>query len=258
MKPRLVFLHIPKTAGTTLIERYWHNDNFCAIDREPVTGDPDVIFGHTADFSESSRPSIYITALRDPIERLMSQYNFVKTQLTYMNGSVELDFYTWFINKDQMRPMPHTGLFDYLNRCNGYDNTRVWEYNRMYSNEVLHWDGEKTSIDWKFWKQFNDIKQRIDQENLQWFRENTAPKISHYIFTRGNVVKEFETICHQYNISFQDVRDIKRTNETALTMNFQGSQYLKFEDLSQEHQNLVRHELASEQEFYSDILSTHL
>lgn len=253
MKPRIVFLHIPKTAGTTLMERYRHNDNFCAIDYgEPVTDNTDVIFGHSTEFRESARPCVYVTALRDPVDRLMSQYNFVKTQLYYMNGSVELDFYSWFINRDQFRPMAHLTMYDHLNMANLHDGTRVWKYRNMYSNKILHWDGEKTVIDWDYRNRFNDIKRQIDQENLQWFSENTDPKISHYIFTHQDIISEFEKICKINDINFNSIKDITRTNETSVTMKFQGIEYTRFEELNEQNKQLVHDELEYEIKFYKD------
>ena len=47
-----------------------------------------------------------MTCMRDPVERIMSMYNFFKTQLFYFRpGNPDVDFYLWYINKDVLRPM---------------------------------------------------------------------------------------------------------------------------------------------------------
>ena len=254
MKPRIVFLHIPKTAGTTLIERYWHNDNFCACDRETVN-DHDVIFGHTAKFDkwDDVRPVVYVTALRNPVERIMSQYNFTLTQLTYMNpnNQVGLDFYTWFINKDQMRPMPYTSMIDFLNQCNGHWRNDIHEYDTMYSNQILHWDGEKTSINQVAYQNYTEIKRANDQRNYTWFQQNTQQRITHYINTNNDIVQEFESICDIHGIVFNEIRDINHTNVTSDTLKFQGSEMIQFNDLSTTNQQLVLDDVKYDMELYN-------
>ena len=252
---RLKFLHIPKTAGTTLIERYWHNDNFCAADREHQTPRHQVVFGHTVAIDDDPN-TVYITAVRDPRERIISQYNFVRSQLRYMNpqNPTELDFYTWFINKEVIRPMRYTGMIDWLNQANGYWNTDTSAYDTMYSNQILHWDGETTSIEQPRLAELTERRTAVYADNYRCFRTNTHPRIHHYIDTSKDVVQEFESLCTQYDIQFDTVRDITRTNVTSDTLQHQQLKYTKYTDLPPDAQQMIEQETHYERRFYSEVV----
>lgn len=89
--PTAIFLHIPKTAGTTLTSicrRQYNNDEFCYIDSQPE------IYGLSAERKEKirflqgsywfgiheelSRPYTYICLLRDPLKRIISLYDYTR------------------------------------------------------------------------------------------------------------------------------------------------------------------------------------
>ncbi|MDA9302388.1 sulfotransferase family 2 domain-containing protein [bacterium] len=252
---KIKFLHIPKTAGTTLIERLWHNPNFGAVDREPQLAEQQVQFGHSVKFDEPDPDTIYVTALRDPVERIMSQYNFVRSQLHYMNpdNPTELDFYTWFINKDHFRPMRYTSMIDWLNQCQDYWTRDIMEYDRLYSNQILHWDGTTTGIDQQQADELTQRKQQVLERHYDWFMTNTHPRISHYISTGTDVIAEFEGICEQYNISFDSTRDITRTNVTSQTLKFQKSHSILYSDLPGEQQHMIQADTQYERKIYDEL-----
>ena len=94
-KPVLIFVHIPKTAGGTLnslihrfypkerIYRYeWGEEARLKFEALPVEAknELDAIYGHLyfGIHSHLKRPYFYVTFLRDPIERLISAYYFIK------------------------------------------------------------------------------------------------------------------------------------------------------------------------------------
>lgn len=94
--PLLIFLHLPKTAGTTLASVLEHEYGADAIVNcydmtfvdDLASIEPDVlerarvIQGHFyfGVHSVLSRPASYITMLRDPVDRVVSHYHFVRSQ----------------------------------------------------------------------------------------------------------------------------------------------------------------------------------
>lgn len=252
---KLKFLHIPKTAGTTLIERLWHNPNFGAVDREPTLPGHEVEFGHSVIIDDPDEHTVYVTALRDPVERIMSQYNFVRSQLHYMNpqNPTELDFYTWFINKDQFRPMRYTSMIDWLNQCTGYYNTDITTYDTMYSNQILHWDGDTTSIDTQQQLEYQTVRDQSRLNNYNHFKSHTHPRIDHYISTSTDVIAEFDRICSHYNIQFDSVKDITHTNVTSDTLSYQNSHSVLYSDLPGEQQQQVLSDTYYERKMYDEL-----
>jgi hypothetical protein len=95
----LVFLHLPKTAGTTLmhvLEREYGRDSILNLyesqygDEVAALGKDDldrtrVIAGHFyfGLHTHVSRPCHYFTFLRDPVKRVISHYRFVRRQPTH-------------------------------------------------------------------------------------------------------------------------------------------------------------------------------
>lgn len=88
----LCFLHIPKTAGLTLrglLDNRFHLDAICPADSyatfrqlAPETLSPyRLLRGHFWSNIDQrlSNPAVYLTMLRDPIERVLSQYHYVRT-----------------------------------------------------------------------------------------------------------------------------------------------------------------------------------
>ena len=95
-KSAVIFIHIPKTAGTTLteiLERQYPPSKryslgakvekaiieFKSLD-ESARADVDALYGHMAYGLHTylPRPALYVTMLREPVERVISFYYFVR------------------------------------------------------------------------------------------------------------------------------------------------------------------------------------
>jgi hypothetical protein len=92
--PLLFFLHIPKTAGSTLVEvikRQYRSNEIYELNNssfgEELAGLPEsrreeirAIWGHFyfGVHTYIERPSTYVTMLRDPVERVISHYYYVR------------------------------------------------------------------------------------------------------------------------------------------------------------------------------------
>ncbi len=93
-EPVLVFTHIPKAAGTTLVDiirtefgerhilnRHKLNEDVWTEQLRKLPGDVRAIVGHAryGVHREVSRPCRYFTVLRDPVERAISLYSYIRS-----------------------------------------------------------------------------------------------------------------------------------------------------------------------------------
>ena len=265
----LVFPHPPKTAGTTLRERYHHNPGFWCEDYGPYTEQPSVIFGHSTLIGryESVFPDhniVYCTALRDPVSRLMSQYNFSVSQLNYMFPSYDsLDFYVWFINKDHFRPMGFAKQYEYLlynhvDAIKWFDQKKLHNVdhnNDVFHNKVLHWDGETTSTNHEHVDLLQGRKDIVEKNNSEVTFNMLTDTFEHVVYTDYNIVAEFDRVIAEVVPHITPNTKVTVTNETAVTLDFQGKhKYIKFSDLTDEQQLLVRNDMKWDIEFYNKCL----
>lgn len=268
----IVFPHCPKTGGTTLKERYrYNNSDFIVWDWATVeSAIPDtakVLFGHDVPLGKlhntfSSKNLVHITCLRDPIDRMMSMYNFFKTQLKYMDpDQTDVDFYLWFINKDVMRPMRFTKqyeyyLFQHIDHIKWFENETLKGtlfINDMYQNTVLDWDVERdtTVINWDKVEQCYAHKNEVEDYNMNFAWEQILSKFDHVFFQEDDIVVEFDKLLDQYELDLTPDTTMTRTNETYVDLERNKLKYVKFKDLDSSLQEVVELDLKQDIEFYN-------
>jgi hypothetical protein len=269
MKDMIVFPHCPKTGGTTLKERYRkYNDNFSVIDLgDPVNEDTRIVFGHMAQIGKYEslfdKNIVYCTCVRDPIERMMSMYNFYKTQLAYMNPDVngDIDFYTWFINKDVIRPMAITTQYEYY-LYQHVDSLQWFEdgtlkndkrVNDMYLNTVLTWDvdADTSYVDMEKLEQCIAHKQDVQEHNMNVIWDRIVSNFTYVLFQDTNIVKKFDQLLESHDMNLTPWREMTVTNETKYDLYRHKLQYTKFSDLDSDLQYLMRLDLKADIDFYN-------
>ena len=260
----IIYPHCPKTGGTTLKERYRHdNKEFLVADDDPHARDyTKVIFGHSVeigfwenDFTDKN--IIYVTCLRDPVNRMMSMYNFFKTQLFYMRpDSPDVDFYLWYVNKDVLRPMLITKQYEYYLHqfpgCNDLRKSTEAIYN-IYKNSVLEWDvkADTSSVNQDRVAKHQLVKDEIEEWNMELTWKHVMQKFDHVLFQDTNIVSEFDKLLDQYNMNLKPWTDMTETNETAYDLSKSGYGYVEFNDLQSDLQAMVLTDLKHDIEFYN-------
>ena len=265
----IVFPHCPKTGGTTLKERYrYNNDSFIITDHgNNVTQDTQVAFGHTAKigYYEShftNKNIVYMTCLRDPIDRMMSIYNFYKTQLFYLKpNSSDLDFYVWFINKDVMRPFQSLKQYEYylyqhVEHDNWFSNSTLADpinINDMYTNNVLTWDVEQnySYVDNNKVEQYAKQKNDIEQQNMDVAWHRVIKDFDHVFFQDDNIVNTFDDLLNKYELEMTPWEEMIITNETKYDLKKNNLTYVTFEELDNDLQHIVKMDLKHDIEFYN-------
>ena len=263
----LVFPHCPKTGGTTLKERYRHgNESFVVTDLgDRVTDKTKVAFGHSVQIGEYDKQFdkniVYLTCVRDPISRIMSMYNFYRTQLFYLNpDSPDVDFYLWFINKDVIRPMPVTKQYEYFL----YQHVDVDEWfadkvimdntvvNDMYNNTVLTWDvkEDKSFVDNKKIQKRLQEKNKIETHNMEVTWERIMDKMNHVFFQCEDIVSKFDDIVAHYRLDLKVWDKMTVTNETKYDLKRHKLEYVSFFELDEDLQYLVELDLQADIEFF--------
>ena len=263
----IVFPHCPKTGGTTLKERYRNtNPSFRITDLgHKVTEQTKVIFGHSVQigYYEEKLPNnlIYITCVRDPISRIMSMYNFYRTQILYMNpDSPDIDFYMWFINKDVLRPMPVTKqyeyyLFQHVEHTDWFNDgtlKNTFTMNDMYLNTVLTWDVEKDTsyVDNKKIQQKIKEKNNIETHNMNITWERVMSKMDHVFFQEDDIVERFDDLLAHYRLDLDAWEEMIYTNETSHDLSKHDLAYVKYHELDDDLKYLVELDLQADLEFY--------
>ncbi len=263
----ILFPHCPKTGGTVLKERYINQNNEFAITdlNHKVDQNTKVIFGHNLKIGHYENilknKCIYITCLRHPISRIMSMYNFYRTQLFYLNpDSNDIDFYLWFINKDVIRPMFVSKQFEYflyqhIDHVSWFeDNTLAdpFHTNDMYLNTMLSWnvESDKTSVDHNKLEQAIKHKQQVEDQNMNITWDRIVSNFDHVFFQHEDIVNIFDNLLIEYDMQMQPWEDMIVTNETKHDLDKHNLEYVNFYNLDDDLKYLVELDLKADIEFY--------
>lgn len=158
-KLNLVFIHIPKTAGTSI--KKWMQDNFNAR----LAGSPHAGVGQIVE-KKIKLPTdpIFFAVVRNPFARQLSHYmyhlNMHKDIVKFNNENnindptpiktlerLEKGFEHWFLSDDEfVRPEPRWWDYRWTNQCEWInDNTYVMKYERLKKD--IQWLYDRTGCD---------------------------------------------------------------------------------------------------------------
>lgn len=238
----LAVLHILKTGGTTIVDRYRHNPGFVyqrvanelvfnfkqdnaytiSID-ELVAQEIDVVFGHGVDFEWSNRryPVEYATVLRDPIARIVSAYNYFRSEMIEIhNHASDIDFITWFINRSRLIPTP---VFA--------------QYQHFANNRSCLYTDFGRSID------------HSQERQLLRFAKEQTQNLSYVFFIEDNYIQHIDKLFEKYNMVPNTT--VVKTNTSSYHLDRFNMPYIKYEDLDKKARDLIVQYTAADIEFYN-------
>ena len=239
----LAVMHVFKNGGTTLVERYRHNPGF-VYQRVPgevvydYQGDnhkvypfefldaerADIIFGHGVNFELDKWLPLnhirYVTILRDPVQRLLSAYNYYKLEMFNILGYVtRIDFNTWFFNKSRLLPTP-----------------TYWQYQHFSSNEDL-------------FLQFGQVVNTKRETQLYKQAIQAIDRCSDVFFLDDNYIEKFDKLAKSYNCT--PIETVVHSHNTREQLEgIVNTPYTRYEDLSDRSKELIQKYAKTEIDFY--------
>jgi hypothetical protein len=261
MNKVIAYHHIFKNGGTTLVDRYCHNDGFfylrkkdkllknyqsenqevCFLD-DLKDLNPCIIFGHGVDVHlEKYLPEhdlVHVTCLRDPIKRIVSAYNYfiLETKSVWQHNGI-IDFKTWFINHKNLMPTSTNYQYEHFihnnpsrDRYNFFDNFRGWDW-KEEKNELRRKEAEEFNINLAY----TYVKENID----------------YVLFLDDDYVQKFDKIVEENVPIIKPLHNITHTHDTEHSLHLNNRHYYNWNDLEEETKEFVGNYLDYEIKFYN-------
>jgi len=237
----LAVFHILKNGGTTLVDRYKHNDGFVyqrvrdelvynyhqpnqnTIPINDLTIVPDVVYGHGVSFDWNllTNDVKYATILRHPLDRIISAFNYFKLEMHNIHGiKTEIDFRTWFINKSRLLPTP---VFFQLQAFTDMSDSCLYTDYGLKIDDIL-----------------------LDQLYNQAIKN--INKIDHVLFMDDDYVVKFDNIMHDYKLT--PALDVVHTHDTGINLNHKGDIYTTYKQLDKSDIDLINKHMKKDIQFY--------
>jgi len=206
--------------------------------------------GHGIEFdSFDSKDTIFVTCLRDPIQRMLSAYNYYILELfTLWNQKGYIDFYTWFVNKDRL--LPSRANYQYEHFIRSY-----WDFpdftNHVHSGAVkrsyIITDVRQNRLD-------QLIKEKLDSQyketNIAF--EKLKKHCQHVLFLENNYIIKFDNLIKQYDIPCYPNKDITKSHITSTElMKNLNKKYITYDDLDFDSKELLNEYIQPDIEFYN-------
>lgn len=268
----IAFLHVFKNGVTTIVDRYRHNKKFVYV-RDSEFGllnhntagipsgriplkviksyDPRMLIGHGVMidlFDLPKRNIVYVTCLRNPVDRMISAYNYYLLELSTLwnRNTAHIDFYTWFINKNKLLPTTCNYQYEHFIKRSNHDMLKTL-YSGAIDESPIITDSKKevnkTDIDWIYTQQRRNV-----HEALQLLRN----KCHHVLFVDDDYIQKFDQLVKEYDIPCEPNLEITYTHGTAPGLAEIKKKYITYDELDADSKNLLMIHMEQDIQFYNE------
>lgn len=228
---QLIMLHIPKTGGSTLLERYRGVTGITVSHEVKLFLDPTARYG---------------TVIREPIAHLVSSYNHHISQSCITNPQCTVDFATWFRNRFTMYPAPYCTQTEWLIRSDPKSTMPDHDHitrTQKHIDDIMDPElGEdlKLTLELRYAQQ---VQGRIQAR----MAGDIVGRMDHVI--TGDVVQEFDRISGKT----PSYPNCVRINDTAQDLARFDKSYVTWQELPTWVHDRVMPEMTGEIEFYNQV-----
>ena len=275
----LVYQHIYKNGGSTVWERY-KNNAVSTLLRFPSYELPtrcirfEIIKGeaYNTPFNNKMNPQpqfihgrlhpgllennfdcnpIYTTTLREPIDRIMSAYNFFISDIWYKWGDeIDVDFKLWFLNSFSLLPTEYEAQYEwFIIRTNenpiSWKDALVSTYKRFkFREQERHEEREGIPSE--------SQAKELEEKNCELAFNTIKKRYKHVFFLDdSDRLEKIDKLFVDYKIPIKPNVNITYEHTTNDAYGPLKRDVVKFKDLSNEYQEFAHRLLKYEIQFYN-------
>ncbi len=227
MRDDIIFIHIPKTGGTTintaLMDSYWQTKpdfNYRHIDAKSMISNSGDIF-QPRNFEKFKSHKIFMM-LRDPVDRVISEYHFLKDR----TGFIELfDRKPRNLEEYAQHPQTHNGVVNFLKGNRIYSKVPVQGTDLDDILDAIDEVPIQLGIFEEFEKSMEHFAKVLD---IKWKRKLEAKRITFRRPKVEEVSEETKALIRKHNELDLELYEYGLQKFNSVKVNYSGNS-LKFE-----------------------------
>jgi hypothetical protein len=195
---------------------------------------------------------IYTTTLREPIDRIMSAYNFFISDIWYKWGNeMDVDFKLWFLNSFNLVPTEYEAQYEwFILHTNenpiSYNDALVSTYKRFKFREWQRHE-ERESIPTE------ERAIALEEKNCELAFNNIKKRYKHVFFLdQVDRLEKIDKLFQDYDIPVNPNVNITNENDSNDAFGPMKRNAVQFTDLSTEYQEFAYKFLKYEIQFYNN------
>jgi len=278
----LVYQHIYKNGGSTVWKRYKNNavstllrfpsfelptkcirstngEEYDAPFKKKMNPPPQFIHGRLHPGlleKEFDWNPIYTTTLREPVDRIMSAYNFFISDIYHKWGNeIDVDFKLWFLNSFRIIPTEYQAQYEwFIIHTNenpiSYDDALVATYRRFKFREWQRHQERRNPTE-----SIPSEEQAIALEEKHCeYAFNTMKKRYKHVFFLDQVdrLEKIDKLFQDYDIPVTPDVNVRNENNSNDAFGPMKRNAVQFTDLSTEYQEFAYKMLKYEIQFYNN------
>jgi hypothetical protein len=195
---------------------------------------------------------VYTTTLREPIDRIMSAYNWFITDIYHKWGdNIEVDFKLWFLNAHTILPTRYKSQLQWFAQHVFPDPRLPWQTTPQNPYERFRLKVGKKYIDGENRISEEEAK-AVEEANLELAFTNIKRDYKHVFFLEDKqFLTKLDKVFVENDIPVIPNKNISFTHKTSDAYKPLDRKYITFKDLSKKYQDFAYYMLKHEIKFYN-------